>query len=317
MRQWGLVILLGLVTACVAPPSKETVFGISRDQLDALQLAYYSDYVSFVGWDQHGAVAFALDTNRGRDADTWQAEHFVVLHDETAGWQDVEGNGNYPNDAHQLASIPDSRVFSFEGRPEAGWRIQSDVNGLTLAVAPLQFHISRQQGLAEYRLGSGPATLSWQGRDLSGRVIYEFLFLPAFNRLSRTYSGVFNDFHGLYLSVDRVGDLYLHRQTGEGFIPLILPQEGFLALGDIGRPLQRIQVEIRGREAALGFYRWPTLWGATFSTGSQSFELRAHVLERETIANWLVGGFSMGIVRGTLRTPSGEKPVYGLGELII
>src|SRR3989441_9773047 len=45
-------------------------------------LIYVSDYFSFVGADQHGRVAFALDNNRGRDGEAFQAEHFVVLHDE-------------------------------------------------------------------------------------------------------------------------------------------------------------------------------------------------------------------------------------------
>ena len=49
-------------------------------------LLYVSDYVSFVGEDHHGRVAFALDNNRGRDGESWQAEHFVVLHDEHEGW---------------------------------------------------------------------------------------------------------------------------------------------------------------------------------------------------------------------------------------
>jgi hypothetical protein len=35
--------------------------------------------------DVNGHVAFALDNNRGRDGEAWQAEHFVVLHDEGEG----------------------------------------------------------------------------------------------------------------------------------------------------------------------------------------------------------------------------------------
>ena len=34
-------------------------------------LLYVSDYVSFVGSDAQGHVAFALDTNRGRDGATY------------------------------------------------------------------------------------------------------------------------------------------------------------------------------------------------------------------------------------------------------
>jgi len=60
-------------------------------------LIYVSDYFSFVGADQHGRVAFALDNNRGRDGEAFQAEHFVVLHDEHEGWTDIAGNGPYDN----------------------------------------------------------------------------------------------------------------------------------------------------------------------------------------------------------------------------
>lgn len=49
------------------------------DQLPDSTLVYVSDYFSFVGQDSQGKVAFALDNNRGRDGDAYQAEHFLVL----------------------------------------------------------------------------------------------------------------------------------------------------------------------------------------------------------------------------------------------
>ena len=39
-------------------------------------LHYVSDYFSFIGQEDRGHVAFALDTNRGRDGKEWQAEHY-------------------------------------------------------------------------------------------------------------------------------------------------------------------------------------------------------------------------------------------------
>src|SRR5207244_4365034 len=83
-------------------------------------LIYVSDYFSFVGADQHGRVAFALDNNRGRDGEAFQAEHFVVLHDEQDGWMDVAGNGPYDNPKKELARIPDSPFFQFTSATEAG-----------------------------------------------------------------------------------------------------------------------------------------------------------------------------------------------------
>ncbi len=56
------------------------------------RLAYYSDYFSFVGQDEQGWVAFALDTNRGQDGDAYQAEHFIAFFVEGRGWVQLEGS---------------------------------------------------------------------------------------------------------------------------------------------------------------------------------------------------------------------------------
>ena len=69
------------------------------------ELIYYSNYFSFIGEDEYGKVAFALDNNRGRDGNTWQAEYFFVMHDEHRGWINVSGNGAYENREHKLKSI--------------------------------------------------------------------------------------------------------------------------------------------------------------------------------------------------------------------
>ncbi len=100
-------------------------------------LVYVSDYFSFVGADQEGRVAFALDNNRGRDGEAFQAEHLVVLHDERKGWIDVLGNGPYDNLKKELDRIPDSPSFQFAGVPEAGLTITSAPNRLTLQINPM------------------------------------------------------------------------------------------------------------------------------------------------------------------------------------
>jgi hypothetical protein len=310
--------VLTVLSACAAPPSAETIFGIDKRGLDALKLSYYSDYVSFIGRDEHGLVAFALDTNRGRDQDTWQADHFVVLYDEQTGWQPIRGNGLYPNDSHQLETIPDSPYFGYRGAPHAWWHIRSAVNSLDLRSEPVQYHIERREGLAEFRLGSAGASLTWGDRVINGRMIYEYLFLPGFNRLSRRYVGGLRDFHGLYLAVDgEAADLYLHRQSGAGFAPLIGQIDGVLSLAGVQVPLNALTLNLSATRFAIGFYRWPETWQGTLTSGPSSYTFRLDLTERHQVANWLVGGFAMGIVRGTLETPQGPKPIIGLGELII
>ena len=81
-------------------------------------LVYVSDYFSFVGADEHGRVAFAIDNNRGRDGDAFPAEHlYIVLHDERRGWTDLAGQGRYENTTRELLPIPDSPTFRFVGQP--------------------------------------------------------------------------------------------------------------------------------------------------------------------------------------------------------
>lgn len=81
-------------------------------RLDGARVAYASDYLSFTGQDEQGRVAFAIDTNRGRDGDAFQAEHlYAVLHDEHRGWVDVAGTGRYPNPLGALLELPDSDAF--------------------------------------------------------------------------------------------------------------------------------------------------------------------------------------------------------------
>lgn len=39
--------------------------------------------------------------------------------------------------------------------------------------------------------------------------------------------------------------------------------------------------------------------------------------ERKRIANWVIGGFSMGIVKGELHYAGKRQPIYGFAELIM
>jgi hypothetical protein len=318
-----VALLAGLAAACSAVPSRDAVLGGTGTDPEALELAYASDYFSFVGRDGQGAVAFALDTNRGRDGDAWQAEHFVVLHDAGTGWQPVAGNGAYPNPGHALTALPDSPAFTFSGTPARGLRIRAKGDGPDLAVGPETPYIERRMGLAVYRIGSAPATLRWAGREVPGRVIHEYLFLPGFNRLSRKYPGLFGGFTGIYAVVggegDGPGDLYLHHHPGgAGFMAELAGRDaGFLVLDGVGAPLAGLQVRVTGSRFAPGLYRWPERWTATFTTGEREWTLHLAAADPNRVANWVIGGFSMVIVTGTLEGGGVRLPVLGLGELIM
>ena len=229
--------------------------------LPQTSLLYVSDYISFVGEDAQGHVAFALDNNRGRDGQDWQAEHFVVLHDEHEGWIALQGSGLYENTAHELETIPPSSFFQIEGIPERGMSITSDPNDLMLSIEPIPIRLVREHEGGRFWLGSAAAELQWKDRSLKGRVIYEYFMMPEFNRLSRTYWGLWKHFQGLYLVVEGLGDLYVHSQQSDMMAPLVGTVTGFLAVEGETQPLQVLQVTLFDHNQAWGLYRWPSAWG--------------------------------------------------------
>ncbi len=303
--------------ACTSTPPINKIFEVPETELAELKLAYYSDYFSFVGEDEIGKVAFAIDNNRGQDQETWQADHFVVMHDEKQGWLSPKGNGLYPNPEAKMADIPSSEFFSFEGRPKDGVTIQSDVNALVLKIEPIQTALKKEKGLSQFQLGSAKATLKWKGRTIQGRVIHEFLYLPAFNRLSRNYVGVFKDFHGIYAVIGKNDDFYFHLQKNEVLGLLTGLNLGFVVINGKPYELETIHPKIKDRRWTKGFYRWPTGWAGDFKFNDSSHKVSLDLEQKNIIANWVIGGFAMGIVTGEIEIDGNQFPVYGLAELIL
>lgn len=287
------------------------------ESLPDTTLIYVSDYVSFIGADPQGHVAFALDNNRGQDGEAYQAEHFVVLHDERQGWIEVAGNGFYDNTKHELGSIPDSAVFQFTGTPESGLTVTSSRNQLVLQIDPLPKRTRRTHDRAVTWMGSAPATLTWQDRTITGRVIYEYLVMPDFNRLSRTYWGLWKDFQGLYLLANATGDVYLHSQESEMIASFAGNLVGFSVLGEEVDTFKDLRVEVLTRDFAIGFYRWPTSWRITWTGEKGPAIMTLTAAERRKIGGWIIGGFAMAIVRGELTYDNHTHPIYGLAELLM
>ena len=280
-----------------------------------LTLLYYSDYFSFIGRDDQGYVAFAIDNNRGRDGDAYQAEHFVVLHDEQRGWIELSGNGSYENPKKALKTIPDSPHFQFSGTPEKGMLISSPANRLKLELAPVTKRLTRGHKGGVYWMGSVEGTLYWEKRSLRGRLIYEYLYRPGFNRLTRNYPSLWKDFHGIYALVEGGGDLYWHTRQDSGFKDLTGQKEGFFFHRGKTERLEDLEVKVMERVQAIGTYSWPVQWSGQWRKGEASFTLK--LSELNAISNWVIGGFSMGIVKGELRYGRSRWTFYGLGELLI
>ena len=314
---WAAFLLLaGPVWSQTAKPVELSTDSIAAT-INGSSLVYVSDYFSFVGSDTQGRVAFALDNNRGRDGNAYQAEHFLVLHDENAGWIPVQGNGAYDNSRKELIGIPDSRHFRFQGSTLTGLTIHGSSNALTLKIHPIVPHTVKSDLGGSFWLGSAPAVLTWQGRTLVGRVIFEYFMKPDFNRLTRKYFGYWKDFHGLYLLAGRDADFYLHTHRNEKGAELNGNLLGFFSLPGETHVLAGLTVDVTAREQALGFYRWPVAWSIHWQGKSGAGGATLRIYERNKIANWVMGGFSMGIVKGEVTLDGQTYQVYGLGELII
>ncbi len=314
---FGLICLVGVCLG-PTPSSGQGVTPRSEDRsLPEFSLLYVSDYFSFVGEDARGHVAFALDNNRGRDGESWQAEHFVVLHDEQDGWVTVEGSGSYENTDKELQTIPSSPFFQFNGTPQSGLSILSTPNDLTLSIDPIPARLSRTHEGGRYWLGSSAAELRWKDRILKGRVIYEYFMMPDFNRLTRTYWGLWKHFQGLYLMVEGLGDLYVHSQESDRLTPLIGTLDGFLAVEGETEPFQVLQATLLDHDQAWGLYRWPSAWALNWVSKAGAGHARLRIYDFNSMSNWGIGGFGMGIVVGVLQYNGKEYRVYGLGELIM
>jgi hypothetical protein len=230
-------------------------------------LVYVSDYFSFVGQDSQWRVTFALDNNRGRDGDAYQAEHFLVLYDEKAGWARLDGNSRYENVGKELKTIPSSPFFQFHGTPKTGMTIAGESNRLMLKIDPIPLRTSRQTDGAAIWMGSAPAVLTWQDRVIPGRIIYEYFMMPEFNRLTRTYWDLLKEYQGFYLKIGTDGDAYVHRQHSERLAPLMGVVDGFTVLSGVTDAMKDLNIEVLDRGLARGFYRWPAPPGVSPGQG--------------------------------------------------
>lgn len=285
--------------------------------LDGADLAYVSDYFSFVGADEQGHLAFALYTNRGRDHAAHQAEHlYAVLHDEREGWQPLSGTGRYPNPDGQLLVSPNSPAFTFSGDPDSSTAIVSKPNRLTLAVGPLAERLVRYDQDGLYVIRSGAATLDWRGRTARGRVIHEYLVTRGFNLISRPALTSLAGLQFLYLHADGNDDLYLQLLKAERSLAGIEPLLGFHVTNGRGSELAGLHLHTSSHDFGRGFYRWPTRWTADWQTAEGPATLRLTTRTRTPIRNWLIAAFGMTVTSGELTIATRRTPVYGFAELL-
>ncbi len=288
------------------------------------KLAYYSDHFSFSGQDEKGYLLFALDNNRGVDRGEFQAEHFGVLYDQQQGWIDLVGIGEYNNPTGILTRIPDSVAFKFSGQPSEGITILSRANDLRLEINPLAIRLQDNSGLRRQSWSSATAVLYWQGRTIPGRVIHERLVQHNWNRLTHGYSGTWDNFQGFYLTVRNGSpavwqDIYL-RSEGKKKTQRTM---GFISVRNKQADIFSPDLKVTRKSWALGFYRWSKGWQMSLQQAATDkglkppfATLKLKQISRENISNWVVGGFAMSVVEGTLEQDGVQLKVLGFAELI-
>jgi len=304
-------------------PSAEEIRAAAAELVKDGDVVYVSDYFSFASVDGGRPIAFALDTNRGRAGEAYQAEHFVTLYDGAQGWVDIPGYADYPNDREALLDLPSSPYFTFAGASLGPVTITSTEAPLVLEVGAITPYFLRQDASVLFSLGSAAATLQWQGRRIPGRVIYEYLVMRGSNRLSRMglrglidALGSSPNFQGLYLASADGQDLYLQLSLSSAASALTEPLVAFHTERDAEVPMRNLTLEISDYEPALGFYRWPVGWRAVWDTTCGRATLEVAADSRQIEKNWVIGGFGMEALSGVLSCEGREVPVFGFGELI-
>lgn len=282
-------------------------------------LLYYSDYFSFAGRDGNGWVYFAIDNNRGRSGDMYQADHFITMYDEKTGWVEVAGSQHYDNTEKLLERIPDSRFFSFRGSLQTGTTMLSPINDMSMIVGPLPQVLYRENADGIFWLGGAPATLVWRNRRLEGRVIVEYLQRHNWNRFTADFTANWRNFNGLYLLTNTGADFYVHYHERHGGSDLTGKIVGFASWGTAA-PITGIDFKVtRSEPADGGKYRWPTTWQVDFGHNGKAYRLTLERREQLHVSHWDTGGFAMTVAAGAITARDGNErlDVVGWAELLI
>lgn len=229
----------------------------------------------------------------------------------------VSGVGRYENTYHALLAIPDSTFFQFVGHPATGLTITSPVDQLTLRLDAIPERLVLADDETIFSMGSAAAQLTWKERVIPGRVIYEYLVKKNFNLMTRRSLKGLGAFQGLYLLAGTASDLYVQRSLMKLTVAGMPPLLGFWVPGSQTEQLDQLRFEVSKHALAFGTYRWPTAWHVRWQGSKGPAEASVTLSTRKPLGNWVLAGFSMGIVSGTLSYDGQQLPLYGLAELFM
>ncbi len=95
------------------------------------------------------------------------------------------------------------------------------------------------------------------------------------------------------------------------------PLLGFWVLGGQSAQLDQLCFEVSKHALAFGIYRWPTRWHIRWQGSKGLAEALVTLSTRKPLGNWVLAGFSIGIVSGKLSYNDQQIPLYGLAELFM
>lgn len=315
-RRTALAAGAGLLTGLSARPSARLA---AQGKGQGSPLLYYSDYFSFAGRDSDGWVYFAIDNNRGRDGESYQADHFIVMYDDRKGWIELQGSEHYDNTAKLLETIPDSAFFQFRGTLATGTTMRSPANAMAMTVEPVPRVLYRENADGIFWVGGAPATLEWGKRHLQGRVLVEYLQRHNWNRFTADFTANWRNFNGLYLMTHGGSDFYMHYHEREGGSDLTGRIVGMASWGTPA-PITDIVFSItQAQPAEGGKYQWPVAWQVDFSHNGKAYRLTLEKQAQKHVAHWDTGGFAMTVAAGSIASRDGGErlDVVGWAELLI
>lgn len=336
MQPLALLTASLLATPCLVTQSQDGASSapaelpqgpLERDTTQRLE--YLSDFFVFVGRDSEGkGLVLAFDANRGRDKESFAAEHFVVLWVEGRGWVDLDATKSLPGSRDHFAAafgapLPTGDRAVVTGTAVTGLTLDVPKVALTLRAAPWVVETDRRLARDAFVTGASTGTVTFGERTFAGVVHAEFTYLAGINPLAKTYTDLFGDgFHGVYALVGERAAMRQHRSGGR-LEPLIGRRQGYLVQDPAVRGANALPFFDfdTAKKSLGGLFRWPgryvSKWKVEAEGATREVRVQVDLKERETLINYVFGGVAIAIAKGELVDGDTKQPVLGFALIVL
>lgn len=277
----------------------------------------HTDYLVFVGQDQAGKVAFAMENTRSKgDGLDWiQASQVAWMYDEHKGWIDLEGRYGKAFQGGNGRKIGGEWEYQMANGFQANRTIQSDENGIHLKLKANQILFQTKTNDGQMVTAIGEGELVWKGRRLKGKVFMRddiFLGNSASGMYFKQIKGIRNE--ALHLSLGAHGFLSAYRTDHKFEVPIGGSHGISFQVDSIHGHTELIQLEATAYKR-LGFYEYPTEWQATFSIEGKQAMFKVVAMDEVTSENMLLAGTRQSWLRGFLSFDGNTFPICGFAEV--